>query len=426
MSAVVEEQVAPQTEPLLDRSAHFGALDSIRALASIGVVVTHVAFQTGTTNGDGKWPALLARLDSGVALFFVLSGFLLFLPYARRRFAGATPPATGPYLWRRALRILPAYWLVVVMCFVLLDENAKVTTADWIRHAFLTQNYQPDTLRAGLTQTWSLATEVSFYVLLPGLAALVLGRRGTAFSARRPFRVLAGFVVFNVGWLLLMRVLDPESTQPLGSWLPGTIAWFAVGMALALLRAWFEQPGSATLRFAWIRDLAEAPGSCYLLAVFLFAITLTPVAGPLTLFPSTGWEMVAKTLLYGTAAGFVVLPLVLAEQPGGRLIRALSIWPMRWLGELSYSVFLWHLLVLALVYQVTEINLFQGRFWTVLGLTLLGTLVVATLSYVLLERPILRLKNRYPLQSGHSGQDAGTKATAQLSASTAKAAVPES
>jgi len=417
--------LAEPAAPLLDRSARFDALDAIRAVASIGVVVTHVSFQTGTTN-NGTWAGFLARLDSGVALFFVLSGFLLFLPYARRRFAGAVPPATGPYLWRRALRILPAYWLVVVMCFVLLPENAKVTSADWIRHLLLLQNYQPNTLRAGLTQTWSLVTEVSFYLLLPVLATIILGRHGTPLSDRRPLRVLGLFVAFSIAWLLVSRIVDEDGSQPLGSWLPGTLAWFSVGMALALLRAWFEQLGSASLPLAWVRDLAKAPGSCWLLALFLFAVATTPVAGPRLLFPSTGWEMVAKTLLYGTAAAFIVLPLVLADQSGSRFIRALSVRPLRWLGELSYSIFLWHLLVLASVYELTDIKIFQGRFWSVLGLTLAGTMVVSTLSYLLLERPLLRLKSSYPFQSGRSGQDGSTVATTQPTASTPSAVAPDS
>jgi peptidoglycan/LPS O-acetylase OafA/YrhL len=410
---------------MLDRANRFEALEAVRALASIGVVVTHVSFQTATTK-DGWWAGPLARLDFGVALFFVLSGFLLFLPYARRRFAGAAPPPAGPYFWRRALRILPAYWLTVTVCFMVLPENAKVTTADWVRHLLLLQNYQPATLRAGLTQTWSLVTEVAFYLLLPLLAPLVLGRRGRPLASRRPLLVLAALVGVNVAYLLIGHALDPEAKQPLGGWLPGLIAWFAVGMGLAQVRAWFEQPGSASARLAWLRDLPKAPGSCWLLALFLFVIATTPVAGPLLLFPATGWETVAKTLLYAGAAGLIVLPLVLGDQDDNGLVRALSARPLWWLGELSYSIFLWHLVVMAFVFELLDIPLFQGRFFLVLGLTLAGTLVVSTLSYVLLERPILRLKRRYPFQSGRSGQDGSTVETTQPSASTQSAAAPRS
>lgn len=425
MTAATATPPSITTEPLLDRAPRFEALEAVRAIAAIGVVTTHVAFQTASTK-EGPWAAPLARLDFGVALFFVLSGFLLFLPYARRRFIGAALPPTGPYFWRRALRILPAYWLTVAVCLSILPENANVTSADWVRHMLLLQNYEAGTLRSGLTQTWSLVTEVAFYLTLPLLASLVLGRRRTPISGRRPLGILAGLAVANVVYLLTAHYLDPEGSLPLGAWLPGHIAWFAAGMALAYIRAWFEQPGSSSLRLAGLRDLPKAPGSCLLLALLLLAIASTPVAGPIQLFPATGWQMVAKTVLYGGAASFIVLPFVLADQSTSPLVRALSVRPMRWLGELSYSIFLWHLVVMAFVFELGGIPIFQGRFWLVLSLTLGVTLVVATLSYVLLERPILRLKNRYPFQSGQSGHGGNAALTTQPSATTQSIVMPRS
>src|SRR5436190_14296516 len=86
------------------------ALDAVRAIGAIGVLAYHVAFNTGLST-HGTWNGVLARLDVGVALFFVLSGFLLFRPYALAAATGGTRPSTPRYLWRRAVRILPAYWL---------------------------------------------------------------------------------------------------------------------------------------------------------------------------------------------------------------------------------------------------------------------------------------------------------------------------
>ncbi|MCW2567647.1 MAG: acyltransferase 3 [Mycobacterium sp.] len=401
----------------LPRATRFDGLEAVRALAAIAVVVTHVAFQTGSTL-DGMFAGLLARLDAGVAFFFVLSGFLLFLPYVRRRLADAPPPSSRAYLWRRAIRILPAYWFAVIACFLLFPENAGVTVADWVRHALLVQGYQPGTLRPGLTQTWSLATEAAFYVALPALAWLVLGRRRTARDLRRPLAVLAGLVLFSVLWLIGSRLVDPEGTWPSGSWLPGTIGWFAAGMALATLRAWYEVHSMGPGR--WLLDVARAPGSCWLLAVLLMLIATTPVAGPRLLLPTTGWEMVWKHLLYGAAAFLAVLPLTLVDARTSRPTAVLSGRLSAALGHISYSIFLWHLLVLQLVYRFTDLTLFGGQFWRALGLTLAGSLVVAAVSYLVVERPAMRLKGLVPDRS------TPTAATTQASASTEAIEAPVS
>jgi peptidoglycan/LPS O-acetylase OafA/YrhL len=407
--------VTASTDAALPRADRFEALEAVRALAACAVLVTHVAFQTGTTL-DGPFAGTLARMDVGVALFFALSGFLLFLPYARRRLAGGEPPSARAYFWRRGLRILPAYWLAVVVCFVVLPSNADVTAADWLRHVLLLQVYEPGALRPGLTQTWSLATEVAFYLALPLLATVVLGRKSTARGLRRPLIVLGGLVVVDALWLLGVRVVDPEGILPAGAWLPGNIGWFAVGMTLALLRAAFEHRRHRSAR--WVLEIASAPGTCWLLAAVLLAIASTPVAGPRILLPTTGWEMVWKFLLYAGVAFFLLLPLTLVDTTASRWANSLSVRPLAWLGRLSYSVFLWHVPVLELVYRVTDVELFQGGFWTVLGKTVAATFVLAAVSYLVVERPPMRLRGLV------ADRSAGTATTRHDRASTQATEAP--
>src|SRR5690348_13119201 len=118
------------------------ALDVLRAVGAAVVVGAHVGFATGAT-ADPAWGGLLARMDVGVCLFFVLSGFLLFRPYAYATAQQNSRPGAGRYLWRRARRILPAYWLTVVVCLAVLPGNAAVPADDWLRFATLTQIYAP-------------------------------------------------------------------------------------------------------------------------------------------------------------------------------------------------------------------------------------------------------------------------------------------
>src|SRR5512133_1565525 len=171
--ATAERAGAARVDSGADHSA-FPALDGLRAVAVAAVVLTHAAYWTGRTE-RGLGAAVLARMDVGVAVFFVISGFLLVRPWlvAATR-PGAPPPSLRTYLIRRAVRILPAYWLAVALCLILLPQNSRATVADWFRHVFLVQIYGAGWLREGLTQTWSLSTEVAFYLLLPVLGAAAL------------------------------------------------------------------------------------------------------------------------------------------------------------------------------------------------------------------------------------------------------------
>ncbi|HEX7427437.1 MAG TPA: acyltransferase, partial [Mycobacterium sp.] len=142
----------------------------MRACAAVGVVVIHVAFQTGHTGGVAG--RLFGRFDLAVAVFFALSGFLLWRGHAAAARGLRPIPATGHYLRSRLVRIMPAYLVAVVVILCLLPD-AKADFTVWLANLSLTQIYVPLTLTAGLTQMWSLAVEVNFYLALPVFALLV-------------------------------------------------------------------------------------------------------------------------------------------------------------------------------------------------------------------------------------------------------------
>jgi peptidoglycan/LPS O-acetylase OafA/YrhL len=175
-----------------DRS--FPALNAVRAAGALMVVLTHAAFNTGRIN-DGWVGAMLARFDFGVTLFFVLSGFLLSRPWFLAAALGRPGPSGRHYLWKRALRILPLYWVVVVVAFLVDPLNDDATWEDWVSQLTLTQLYRHDLLASSLTQMWSLCTEVAFYLVLPLLCVLLTGRRPTTLRLRR---VLGGAGLLSV------------------------------------------------------------------------------------------------------------------------------------------------------------------------------------------------------------------------------------
>ncbi len=373
------------------RAGPFPCLDAFRALAAAAVVATHVAFWTGRGT-HGAFAGTLARLDVGVAVFFVLSGFLLFRPWAAAACRGVSRPDTARYLWRRALRILPAYWLIVIACLVLLPGNeSQRGPMVWLRHLSLTQVYGFGSQAEGLSQTWSLCTEVAFYLVLPLLAVLVLGRAG--WHPRAALVVLSTALVVSIGWHLFRGQwgFDPRIA---GQWLPGFLDWFAAGMALALLSVHLRHPSvPAGSRWRLVDEVAAAPWACWVAAAAFLALAATPIAGPRDLQTPTGGQAVAKNLLYLAVAVLVVLPAIFGPQHEGVARRLLSSRPVQWLGEISYGVFLWHLFVLEGVVRVLDIDLFTGSWTLVFALTWALSVGAATASYYLVERPIQRRRD---------------------------------
>jgi peptidoglycan/LPS O-acetylase OafA/YrhL len=339
--------------------------------------VTHIGFQSGAAlQGPGR--SVLARLDVGVAVFFVLSGFLLHLPQARSALHGRALPAVTPYLWRRALRILPAYWAAVVFALLVVPGNATPTTGDWVRHLTLTQIYGLDHLQAGLTHTWSLATEVTFYLALPLLGRLA-GR-----TLRRQLLLCGAMFATGLVWqgLVATSVLPRHA----GFWLPGHADWFALGMALAAL---------AVKGVSWLEPIARDGVACWVGAAALFVVAGTPLAGPYDLSPQSPVETLTRTLLYGAVAVLVLLPATLPEATGpvGRLLASP---PAAWLGRISYGIFLFHLALLAVASDVMGLPLFTGQFWRITAVVVPGSLLVAWLSLHLIENPAMKWKRKGP------------------------------
>jgi peptidoglycan/LPS O-acetylase OafA/YrhL len=359
------------------------------------VVAVHVGFNTGQV-GVPFWGGIVARLDSGVAIFFVLSGFLLFRPFVLARATGTKNPSVGRYLLRRALRILPAYWLVVVVVLLALPANRGTSPRLWAEYLTLSGIYDPYFLRAGLVQTWSLCTEVAFYLVLPLVAWVALLR--PRWSPRATLAVTVGLGVgTTVGWLLMMKLGVGPSAGGRTMWLPTYAAWFGGGMALATVHAALT---TKTAPRAWrvFDRLAAHPLVCWAAAAGLLVIVSTPLGGPWVLAPISVRQEGTKLALEGLIAALALIPLAFGGD--NAIKRALSTGPARWVGTVSYGVFLWHLFILEMIYLVAGWPLFTGSFFPVYLLTVGLSLVVAAASWYVFERPILNLDLRWRRQPG--------------------------
>ena len=368
----------------------FGALDGLRALGALAVLSTHVGFESGDAL-RGPFRGLLSRFDAGVAVFFVISGFLLYRPHLVAMVEARSRPATRTYLWHRALRILPALWIATALAGILLKHDKGVGLALYLRHAALIQIYFKNHQVAGLSQMWSLATEGAFYVVLP-LLAWLLSRTGLA-RPRDVYRQLTVLAVFGIAGPVWMAVSASYGHPSSGLWLPGYLGWFGAGMALAV---WQVARSEGLIPDGALGKLADNPGTVWAGALAVFALATSPLAGPYDLSPASPGQAATKSVLYGVLAVLIVFPAVAAvdESSEPAVVRALGGRVGHFLGDISYGVFAYHVVVLGVVERLTGHVVFQGQFATLFWLTLAVSVVLATLSYRLVERPIMRRGRR--------------------------------
>jgi peptidoglycan/LPS O-acetylase OafA/YrhL len=355
----------------ISRVDRVASLTGIRAVAALLVVGTHAAYTTGKYT-HGYWGLVGARMEIGVPIFFILSGYLLFRPWVKSAATGGPPPSLSPYAWRRVRRIMPAYIITVLLAYLIYHfrtaaPNPGHTWMGLVRNLTLTQiytdGYLGSYLHQGLTQMWSLAVEAAFYVALPLLAYLLLvlicRRR---WQPRLLLAALAGLTVISPAWLILVHVVHwfPDGAR---LWLPTYLAWFLSGMFLTVLQAM----GVRCYAFAAIP-----------LAVISYFIASTPIAGAPTTSPATLEEALVKTGFYAAIAALAVAPLALGDQ--GWYSRLLASRPMVWLGEISYEIFLIHLVTMefAMVY-VVRYHVYTGSMLNLFVATLALTIPLAWL-----------------------------------------------
>jgi len=385
------------------RRTRFPALDGLRAIGALAVLTTHVGFQSGDAL-KGPFAGVLSRLDIGVAIFFAISGFLLYRPHVVAWFEETEPPRLLPYLRNRALRIVPALWVAVLLAAFLVPNDQAVSWLSYLREATFTNIYVDGPTVHGLTQTWSLATEVAFYLLLPFLAKLLTSyERPTRRGVRWRLAVLFGFTLLGPIWMGSITATDHARA---GLWLPGYIGWFAVGMGLAL---WQVARASGRLGPSVLDTLTKIPGTVWGIAAALFLIASSPIAGPYSLaVPSVG-QAVAKSLLYTGIAACVLFPAI---TPTRRTVAVLGSKAGHFAGDISYGVFVYHLIVLSLVQQVFGQTLFSGNFAALFWPTLFASVAVAAASYYGMERPIMR-RGRHDRSYDVSGVGLDSNANAQ-------------
>ena len=358
------------------------ALEGLRAVAAFAVLTTHVAFQTGSSTGS-VIHRVWGRMDLSVAVFFALSGFLLWRTHAShaRRGGPGTARSAPAYLRSRLVRIMPAYLTLVAVAFLVIPQNASSSAWTWTANLTLTQVLVPDSLVEGLTHAWSLSVEMIFYLPLPLLWWALAGLRGPAARWRIP--VIAAVGMLSLGWALVpwydLGLPDRLNDQILP---PAFASWFAAGMILAELAT--SPPG----RVAALARPRHARWGWWAVAAVAFGISTVPRWFVEGFVHPSGPEFAARTAIGAVVAFCLLAPVALA--PEGQRFAILGSAPFGTLGRWSYGVFLWHVLVLHFAFQIAFVPMFSGRMLTVWLVTVAATTVIAAVSYALVEEPARR------------------------------------
>ncbi|MEA2280671.1 MAG: hypothetical protein QOK21_1278 [Solirubrobacteraceae bacterium] len=381
------------------RAARFPHVDALRAIAAIAVLGTHAAIFAGADYPGSTAGHYAQRLEVGVAIFFVISGFLLYRPFAAARAAGAPLPRTAAYAWRRGLRIVPGYWLALTVSALVLG-TAGVFTLGGLRFYAFGQTYEEATISGGLTQAWTLCIEVAFYAFLPLWAWLLrrVGGRGARAEALALVALAAASVAWKVG---VLSGMDPHQIEvtPLLISLPSYLDQFALGMGLAVLTVWLEgrpEPPAA------VRFVDRFPIAAWSVALVAFWVVSMRIGIGNRLFePMTPAQYFGRHELYALIGIAMVVPAAIGTPGRGVVRRLLANRVLGWLGVVSYGIYLWHLTVFSLLDRwgfrgVAPIHPYLA--WPVAGL--LGSAAVAAAGWYGFERPLLAFKRLVPARRG--------------------------
>jgi peptidoglycan/LPS O-acetylase OafA/YrhL len=323
---------------MTDKSTRtLAGLDALRLTAEVMVFACHLGYY-----GLALLPGLLGvaqlGLREGVVLFFVLSGYLLYRPFV------VGQVSLRDYFARRFARILPAYWLALVGVTLLSGDSTFVR--DPIRFLVFAQNFDPATFNGFLGVTWTLALEMTFYAVLPLLAAAVR-RFGVRWLIAMGLISFAGqFAVWQVGSAIAQ---DWQTLRLVASAFPVVLWCFVPGMLIARFQgepalAWMARPAAACL------------------GVLLLLLGS----------PSLEWATNNVLAVIGSAllVGWAV------SHPDLRL--------PRWVAggaAISYSAYLWHVDIMRAVASLPGASL----------LAALATIALSSTAYVFVERPARRI-----------------------------------
>jgi peptidoglycan/LPS O-acetylase OafA/YrhL len=407
-------------EPLLKntgRNNNIAVLDGVRAFACLAVIAYHINRYTSLTH---VWTSAIGSITtsialtgwSGVTLFFVLSGFLLFMPYAKSMLFDSPWPSLRTFYFRRALRILPGYYASLFLLIIL--AHPQYLQLDHLKDLGLFLTLFMDSTHETYQQIngpfWTLAVEWQFYLLLPFLAwgfARVVRRGPLRLRVWKLALCLLGLVIWGVATRYWghYHMLHPDQAPLLPRPIFDVAMFFLYGQDGKFLEDFaigmFVCIGYTLSQHAKIRQRVSAYLRRYSLwfwgaGVFLlfFMATwsvypplqiLAPLIGPHNWLTELGFALGFGLCVSGILFGPITLK------------RPFEWAPLRRTGIISYSLYIWHLpILLAFIAYVLPLISDWKRLFVYSLYWLCVALVIFPFCYLFyrcIEEPWIAFKN---------------------------------
>jgi peptidoglycan/LPS O-acetylase OafA/YrhL len=342
------------------------SLDGLRALSILSVVLSHSNWYLPSILASSiLFHETIANSRNGVTVFFIISGYLI-TNLLLREFDKTGGIALGRFYFRRSMRIFPAFYLLLLVIGVLTWRRVlpPLDLKSFLASATYTWCYYPQAAGYFVQHSWSLSIEEQFYLFWPALLVLLQGRRlvirasGVIIVLMPPVRVLSYFLFPSLRGLEYYLIY-------------GWLDTMMVGCLLALLNR--QEPfRRLKARFLnWQTALGMAVVAFYLNPALVAALP-KPWTGlyALALYPFVAAVCIAGVLL------FVV------EHPHSLGGRFLNLTWLRWIGVMSYSLYLWQ-------------QLFLSEHLHLLPYGYVFLLLASLSSYWLVEQPFLRLRTKF-------------------------------
>lgn len=399
-------------------------LDGVRAIAILLVIFYHIGHTTIDTwafnNSNPIALSVLSSGSSGVTLFFVLSGLLLFMPYAKSLLTDKRWPLARVFYLRRALRILPGYYLSLIALIVIANHqylhlaNIKRTLLFFT----LFMDSSTHTWRQINGPYWTLAIEWQFYMIMP-LLVLAFAWIVKRFPLRLRLPVTTLCLLSTIVLALVMRtwglyyVKHPTETFLVPRNILNVILFFsygisgkytedfAVGMLVGLVYIYAQQAGPASNFTRRARRLS--------LWFWGFGILILVFASVWHYHNDYhGWPFLTDSSYLYSRFSEIVFSLgygscVFAILFGPTELKRPFEWAwLRWIGLISYSLYIWHLPIMTL-FETRVIPLFVQKgtldFYALTGISvLLVTFPFCLCVYIWIEKPWIKRSDRWRRQ----------------------------
>lgn len=359
-------------------SERFYGLDLLRTMAILLVITWHIP----RSQVPFHWkPATWA----GVDLFFVLSGYLICSQLLRPYTSGAQPSFTNFYL-RRALRVLPAYFFVLLLYFALPQFREQPAISPAWKFLTFTQNFGLDFFsRGAFSHAWSLCVEEHFYLGLPVIVYWLMKRPSFRWACTLAAAiVISGLIVRGVLWMYyikplttvhdgqLMIVYLEKIYYPTYSRLDALLVGVVIAAVKSFRPIWWKQ---LTARGNTLLAGAIAILGC---AFYICQDEMASFAAAVIGFP-----------LFALGFGL----LVMSSLSSGSLLAKYRVWGMSAGATLAYSVYLTHKEIMYLDQQYLGRFVSESSPWW-LAIYGLSILAAGCILYLLVERPFLKLRDR--------------------------------